>query len=352
MVYRGITAIALAIALTAGAFTTPAAAAPDAGSAGMLWLRGAGATFPAPLIKEWIEVFQRDHPGIQITYDAVGSGEGINRFVTRSVDFGASDVIMNDAEIAKVEGGVIMVPATAGMIVLAYNLPGVQGDLKLPRDVYADIFAGKIKTWSDPRIQDANPGLVLPRRNIAVIARLDSSGTTGAFTSHLAAVRSEGNDGVLGVGKLIDWPGATMLARGNEGVAAKIKISEGAIGYVEYGFAKRLGLPVAALQNKSGRFIKPTDESGQSALAATADAPDKAAMAVSDPTAAEAYPIVTYSWLLLYETYADARKNAAIRQFVSYGMTDGQATAAKLGYVALPASVAARGRAAIERSGY
>ena len=155
------------------------------------------------------------------------------------------------SETANLSEAALMVPVTAGMIVLAYNIPGVNNEIKLPRDVYIDIFAGVIKRWDDPRIKAANPGLAFPARDIAFVARQDSSGTTAAFTKHLAAIGSAWRNRGMGVGKLIEWPKGTMLASGNEGVAARIKLSEGSIGYVEYWFAQRLGLRMAALQNRS-----------------------------------------------------------------------------------------------------
>lgn len=318
-----------------------------------VWLRGAGATFPAPLYGKWIEAYQAKNPAVSLTYDVVGSGEGISRFVTGSVDFGASDARLSDKEAAQVGRGVVMVPATAGMVVLAYNVSGLKGELKLPRDVYTDIFAGKITRWNDPRLQAANPDLALPRRNIVVVARQDSSGTTYAFTSHLAAVNPGWLQGRPGIGKLIDWPGSAMLARGNEGVSARIKLSEGSIGYVEYGFAKRLGLPVASLQNKAGAFVRPSERSGQAALAAAAArATEQERFVLSDPDGADAYPIVTYSWLLLYGMYDNKAKGAHVAGFTAWGLSEGQRYAQELGYIPLPAAAAEQGRQALLKVRY
>lgn len=339
----------LAVAFAATATFGVAVASAQAGDAPQaLWIRGAGATFPAPLYKTWIEVYRAEHPAVSITYDAVGSGEGISRFVTGSVDFGATDAMLTDAQAAKVPGGVVTVPATAGMVVLAYNLPGVTGILKLPREVYVEIFAGTLKRWDDPRIGAANPGVALPSRNIAIVARQDSSGTTAAFTSHLAAISPAWSEQGLSVGKMIEWPGSAMLAKGNEGVASRIKMSEGSIGYVEYGFAKRLDLPVAALQNKAGRYVMPTEPGGQAALAETSAGGDRdLGMTVLNPSGADAYPVVTYSWLLLYRNYADAAKGVAVKDFVTWGLTDGQRFAADMGYLRLPEEVVKLGRQAL-----
>lgn len=310
-------------------------------------LHGAGATFPAPLYKKWIDTYGKTHPEVAIAYAAVGSGEGTTRFLDRTVDFGASDAALSDEQIARVKAGVTLVPVTAGMVVLAYHLPGLNGPLKLSRDVYADMFAGKIREWNDPRLQALNPGLQLPRQNIVLVGRQDSSGTTYALTNHLSAVSPEWRDRGPGTGKVIDWPGHAMLARGNEGVASRIKMSRGAIGYVEYGFARRLGLPMAHLQNRAGRFVEPTARSGQAALASAAGLPESLRAFVPDPEGEEAYPIVTFTWLLLYGQYAQADKAAALREFVDWGLTTGQTFSSELGYIPLPENVAALSRAAV-----
>ncbi len=334
--------VAAALAAVAAPLLT-SAPLPALAAAGPVSLRGAGATFPAPLYSKWIEAYTRDHPELSVAYEAVGSGEGVSRFVSRSVDFGASDIGISDADAAKVADGVVLVPGTAGMIVLAYNLPDLGGPLKLPRDVYADIFAGKITRWDDPKLVSANPGLNLPHQNIAVVVRLDASGTTAAFSSHLRAISKTWQDEDIRPGTLVDWPHSVMVARGNEGVSGRIKISDGSIGYVEYGFANRLGLPVAALENKSGHFVKPTEEAGKTALAeASAAIPGNVRLSVTDPAGDASYPIVTYSWLLLYSHYANEAKADAIRSFVGWGLRAGQDYSRGLGYIPLPETIAER----------
>jgi phosphate transport system substrate-binding protein len=237
------------------------------------------------------------------------------------------------------------------MVVLAYNIPGVTGQIRLPRDIYADISAGQIQRWNDPRIAAANPGIHFPNRDIALVARLDSSGTTAAFTRHLAAADASWHTRGLGTGKLIAWPAKTMLAPGNEGVAARIKISEGSIGYVEYGFAKRLGLPMAVLQNKAGEFVAPTEAAAQLALSARVPQADALERSVVDPDAAGAYPIVSYTWLFLYQHYREPVKAAALRDFVAWGLSDGQQYGAELGYVPLSADIVALGRQILDTVG-
>src|SRR5262245_36972834 len=218
---------------------SPPASAQTSSASSRIVLQGAGATFPAPLYKKWIGVFTAQNPDVSVEYKEVGSGEGVQRFLAQTVDFGASDAAMTDEQMARVANGARLVPATAGMVVLAYNLPGVQGPLKLSRDVYADIFLRKILTWNDPRIQTLNPGLKLPNRTIVIAARQDRSGTTFALANHLSAISEEWRRGP-GVGYSVDWSGRAMLARGNEGVAGLVKASEGALGYMEFGFADRL----------------------------------------------------------------------------------------------------------------
>jgi phosphate transport system substrate-binding protein len=241
------------------------------------------------------------------------------------------------------------VPVTAGMVVLAYNVPGLGGELKLSRDIYVDIFLHKIVKWNDPRIQAINPDLNLPNRNIALAARQDGSGTTFALSNHLSAISTEWRNAV-GTGYVVDWAGRAMRGRGNEGVAALIKLGEGSLGYVEYAFALRLGLPMARLQNKAGRYVAPTDRSGQTALASNVkQMPENLRLFLPDPDGGESYPIVSFSWLLLYENYQDRQKSVALKDFIRWGLSRGQSYSPELGYVALPADVAELSRAALER---
>jgi phosphate transport system substrate-binding protein len=327
----------------------PAAQSQDTAKAKVV-LKGAGATFPAPLYEKWIQAYRQVDPRVSISYDAVGSGEGQRRFQSGSVDFGASDAALTDEQMARVQAGARLIPASAGIVVLAYNLPGLDGPLRLSRDVYVDIFARRIRTWNDPRIRVVNPGLTLPNRTIALVARQDGSGTTFALTNHLAAISEAWRDRGPGVGNLVDWRGAAMLARGNEGVAGRIRGSEDSIGYVEYHFAKRLGLPMAQLQNKAGRYVEPNARAGQIALThSVSRMPANLRLFLPDPDGEDAYPIVSYTWLLLYDRYPDRDKTAALRKFVTWGLTDGQALSRDLGYIPLPPEVAALSLAAVER---
>lgn len=310
-------------------------------------LVGAGASFPAPLYQRWFQDFNQKHPKVQINYQSVGSGAGVEQFTKSTVDFGASDTAMKDDEIAKVgDKGVILLPMTAGSIVLAYNLPEVTGEVKLPRQVYTDILLGKIKNWNDPAIAKANSGIKLPDQAITVVHRSDGSGTTGVFTKHLSAISPEWKSKV-GDGKTVQWP-VGVGAKGNEGVTAQIQQTKGAIGYVEYGYAKNNNLKFASLENKGGKFVAPNDQSAEKALEGV-KLPDNLRAFITDPEGAESYPIVTYTWLLIPKKPSDPEKAKAIEAMVEYGLTDGQKISGELGYVPLPKTVVEKVAAAADQ---
>jgi phosphate transport system substrate-binding protein len=299
-------------------------------------LQGAGATFPAPLYQRWIAEYTKGNPDVQINYQGVGSGAGIKQFTQNLVSFGASDAAMKDEEIKAVKQGVVLIPATAGSIVLAYNLPGVQ-NLKLSREAYVGIFLGKIKKWNDPAIAKANEGAKLPATAITVCERSDGSGTTFVFTKHLSAISPEFKDQV-GEGTSVTWP-IGVAGKGNDGVTALIKQTPGAIGYIEYGYAQHNKLPFAALQNKSGEFVTATTASGAATLATTQFPADLLRAWPSDPDGKESYPIATFTWLLLYKSYDNTSIGEAVKKFVNFGITDGQKFAEDLGYIPLPKEV-------------
>jgi phosphate transport system substrate-binding protein len=320
---------------------------------GGVLLRGAGATFPSVLYARWFDAYQQQHPDAVITYQAVGSGEGVRRFVGSGVDsddqieFGASDAAMRDEEIARTSGGALLIPLTAGSVALAYDLPGFEGDLKLSRKAYAGIFLGQIRNWNDPLIQKTNPGAKLPNLTIATVVRADSSGTTFAFTKHLDAISDQWRS-QFGPATVVNWPGNAMRAKGNEGVAARIKQSSGSIGYVGYEFARKAELRVALLENKEGRFVPPLAANSKAALA-TAELPENMRAYVPDPSGAESYPIVTLTWILLHQTYPDAAKAKALHDLFAWTLSDGsQKMALDLGYVPLPEGVAHRALAALD----
>ena len=303
-------------------------------------ITAAGASFPAPLYQRWFQDFNKINPKVQINYQSVGSGAGIEQFTKGTVDFGASDTAMKDDEIAKVpaDKGVLLLPMTAGSIVIGYNLADVP-ELKLPRDVYSEIFQGKITKWNDPKIAAANPGAKLPDQNITVVHRSDGSGTTAVFTKHLSAISPDWKTAV-GDGKTVQWPktGTFLGAKGNEGITAQILQTAGSIGYIEYGYAKNNNVKFASLQNKAGTFVVPSDESASAALA-TVPLPEDLRAFIEDPEGATSYPIVTYTWMLVPKKVADPNKAKAIEAMVEYGLTEGQKVSAELGYVPLPQNV-------------
>ena len=256
-------------------------------SAQAVQLSGAGATFPAPLYQRWAVEYNKLHPDVQVNYQSVGSGAGVKQFTAGTVDFGASDAAMNDKEIEKVAKGVVMIPATAGIEVFAYNLPGV-ADIKLSREAFVGIYLGTVTKWNDELIKKDNAGVDLPDLPINVAYRSDGSGTTYVFTQHLSAVSKDFADQV-GTDKSVTFP-VGVGGKGNEGVTALIKQTPGTIGYVEYGYAKGNGLQMAVVQNKSGNFIKPADDSGAATLSHMELPANLRAWPV-DPAGKEDYPI-------------------------------------------------------------
>jgi len=307
-------------------------------------LQGAGASFPAPLYLKWFKTYSSAHPNIQVDYQSVGSGSGVKSFMDKTVDFAASDAAMKPEDMAKVEGGVQLLPMTAGSIVLAYNLKDVP-NLRLPREAYAGIFDGKVTKWSDPLIAKANPGVKLPDLPINVIVRADSSGTTFVFTKHLAAISPEFQK-AIGVNNMPNWPVGTR-SKGNEGVTASILTTPGSIGYIEYGYAHSQNLPTATLENKSGNYVAASTASAEAALA-SAQMPTDLVAWVSDPEGQDAYPIVTFTWMILYKKYDNKDKLDALKGLVTYGLTDGQKESESLGYVPLPPPVVAQVKAAAD----
>jgi phosphate transport system substrate-binding protein len=250
---------------------------------GLVKLQGSGASFPAPLYARWFKEYSSKSEAVRVDYQAKGSGGGIKDFTEHTVDFGASDAAMNDAEIAAVKEPVVMLPMTAGSIVLSYNLPEVKAPLKLSRDAYSKIFLGKITSWDDPAIAATNEGVTLPKTPITVARRADSSGTTFVFTNHLSAVSAEFKDGP-GVGKTVNWPQSDkfIAAPKNDGVTTIIKQTPGAIGYIEYGFAEQSKLPMAVLENKAGKYVEATLENAQTSLASV-EMPEDLRAWIPDP---------------------------------------------------------------------
>jgi len=335
--------LAAAVACSDASKAPGAANASSASSGDMVRLQGAGASFPAPLYQKWFKAFSASKANVQVDYQSVGSGSGVKSFIDKTVDFGASDAAMTPEEIARVDVGAQLFPMTAGAIVLAYNLPDVKA-LKLSRKAYAGIFLGEVKKWNDPLIAQANPDLKLPDLPINVVERADASGTSFVFTRHLSAI-SEAFAKSPGFSTMPNWPVGTR-SKGNEGVTAALKTTPGSIGYVEYGYAKSQALPAATLENKAGAYVDASTASGQAALA-NAVLPDNLIVWASDPDGKDSYPIVTYTWMLVYKKYPDKKKHDALVDLLTYGMTDGQKDAEALGYIPLPAAVVERLKAAL-----
>jgi phosphate transport system substrate-binding protein len=314
-------------------FTTSAVLAEE------LRLVGSGASFPFPLYSTWFKTFSKENKGILVDYQAKGSGAGIKDFLNKTVDFAASDAAMKDEEMAQVKEGVQLLPMTAGTVVLAYNLPGNPKGLKLSREVYPKIFNAEIKKWNDPLIVKDNPDLKLPDLDITVVRRADSSGTTFVFTQHLSAISETWKKGP-GFGTTVKWADSDKIvaAPKNDGVTATIKQTPGAIGYIEYGYAEMAKVNMAALQNKAGKFVMPSEQSGAEALAKAA-MPADLRVWLPDPEGEGSYPIATYTWMIFYEKYADPQKAEAIKKLITYCLKEGQKISSKMGYIPLPENV-------------
>ncbi|HIK43668.1 MAG TPA: phosphate ABC transporter substrate-binding protein PstS [Leptolyngbyaceae cyanobacterium M65_K2018_010] len=333
---------------TSGSATDGAASSGEAiALGGNVALTGAGASFPAPLFQNWFITLNKEVPELQVNYQSVGSGAGVEQFMAETVDFGASDTAMKDEEIDKVARGVILLPVTAGSIVFAYNLPGVD-ELKLSREAYSGIATGKITKWNDPIIAADNPGVTLPDKTITFVHRSDGSGTTAVFTKNMAAISPE-FEKEIGEGKSVEWPktGNFVGAKGNEGVTAQIQQTDGSMGYIEYGYAVQNNLPFATIQNKAGNFIKVDDEKAAATLAQV-ELPDNLRAFIVDADGPESYPFVTYSWIMVYKDYPDPKKAKGVEVMVDYAINQGQEVAGSLGYIPLPKNVRERIAAAAD----
>lgn len=321
------------------AFTVSLCATSVSFAAESVRLTGSGASFPAPIYLTWFKDFSNNTPGVTVDYQSKGSGAGVQDFLNKTVDFAASDSAMKEEDIAKVAEGVQLLPMTAGEIVLAYNLPGNPQGVKLPRDVYSNIFLGKITQWNDPQIVAANPELKLPDLPITVVVRADSSGTTAVFTKHLSAINAEFNK-ELGEGNTVNWPASDRFIKSpkNDGVTATVRQTPGSIGYIEYGFAKLAKVDFAVLQNKAGQYVVPNAESGAEALAAV-KMPENLVAWLPDPDGAKSYPITTYTWMIFRKDNGNPAKAKALRDMVEYSLTEGQKIADSMGYIPLPQSV-------------
>ena len=308
-----------------------------AGAAHAQSLTGAGATFPYPLYSKWFDAYH-EKKGVAINYQAIGSGAGIQQVKAGTVDFGASDAALSDAQLKDMPRRVLHVPTVAGAVVLAYNLPGFDGTVHLTPELVAGIYMGRITTWNDKRIAAANPGVALPAAPILAVHRSDGSGTTNIFTSYLAAVSGEWKD-LVGAGTSVSWPSG-VGGKGNDGVAGVVKQTPGAVGYVELAYAKQNQLPIALVRNKAGKYVEPSLASTSAAVdgAAAMLAKDVRTPIVNSP-APEAWPISGLTFLLVYQDIKDPTRARTLADFLDWAIHDGQEYAEALEYAKLPATV-------------
>ncbi len=309
-------------------------------------LTGAGATFPFPLYSKWMAQYHTLHPTVQINYQSIGSGGGIRQITARTVDFGATDSPMTDDENQKAPAKLYHIPTTLGAVAVTYNLEGLASPLKIAGDVLADIYLGKITKWNDKRIASENTGTKLPANDIAVVYRSDGSGTTAVFTDYLVKVSPEFKDKV-GQGKSVKWPKG-LGAKGNEGVTGQVKTTPNTIGYVELAYAAQNKLPLVQLKNKAGQFVEPSI-AAVSAAAAGVDLPDTLAASITNAEGADAYPISSYTYLLVYADLKDQKKGPALAEFLWWAIHDGQKSSDALNYAPLPPPVVAKVEARLKQ---
>jgi phosphate transport system substrate-binding protein len=309
-------------------------------------LNGAGATFPNPIYSKWFSEYNNQHPDIKINYQSIGSGGGIKQLQSGTVDFGASDGPMTDEQLAQTPGKVFHIPTVLGAVVPTYNVGGVSSDLKFTGDVLADIFLGNIKKWNDPRLAKANPGVKFPDADIVVVHRSDGSGTTYIWTDYLSKVSPAWKDKV-GKGTSVNWP-VGLGGKGNEGVSGTVKQTEGSIGYVELIYALSNKMSYGTVQNAGGAFVKASLESVTAAAASVKDMPDDFRVSITNAPGKEAYPISSFTWLLVPAEWADAGKQKAFVDFLNWMVDKGQSMTSALEYAPLPKAVAQKVKARIK----
>jgi len=310
----------------------------SSGRADIIKLNGAGATFPYPLYSKWFNEYNKLRPDVQINYQSIGSGGGIQQIKAKTVAFGASDAPLSADEEKAMPAPVVQIPTTAGAVVVVYNLPGVDKGLKLPPDVVADLYLGKIEKWNDPRIVSQNPGMKLPDLPVAVVHRSDGSGTTYIFTDYLSKV-SQDFLAKVGKGKAVNWP-AGIGGKGNEGVAGQVKQTPGAVGYVEFAYAMQNQLSYASLRNKAGKYVEPSIAATTAALSAASQEIQKDVRAsVTDAPGETSYPISALTYIILYKSQDVAGNGKALLDFLKWSMGEGQKFSAPLLYAPLPPEV-------------
>ncbi len=305
-------------------------------SAQML-MNGAGATFPYPIYSKWFDEYTKVDPSVRFNYQSIGSGGGIRQITERTVDFGASDGPMTDEQLRKATGELFHIPTVLGAVVATYNLSG-DPKLRFTPDILADIFLGKITKWNDSRITAANPGVVLPNQPIIVVHRSDGSGTTYIWVDYLSKVSKEWEQ-KIGRGTSVNWP-VGLGGKGNEGVAGQVKNTPGAIGYVELAYAIKNNLPAPMVRNHAGKFIQPSIQSTTAAAAGAAkNLPSDFRVSLTNPPGDDAYPIASFTWLLVYKDQPDRVKGQALAKFLWWAIHDGQKYTSDLLYAPLPPQV-------------
>jgi len=301
-------------------------------------INGAGATFPYPIYSKWFAEYNALHPNVRINYQPLGSGAGIRQLTSQTVSFGASDQPMKDEQLQSAPGPILHFPTVLGAVVPIYNLPEVSEPLRFSGTLLADIVLGKVARWNDPAIARDNPGVPLPDTNLTFVHRSDGSGTTFVWADYLSKISPEFAKRV-GADASLNWP-VGVGGKGNEGVAGMVRQTPGSLGYVELIYALQNRIPVGAVQNAAGRYVTPSVESVTTAAAgAAADMPADFRVSITNPPGEEAYPIASFTWLLLYERPQDATEGRIMAEFVRWALTDGQAHARDLGYAPLPPSV-------------
>jgi phosphate transport system substrate-binding protein len=313
---------------------------------GSVTLQGAGATFPAPLYQKWLSEYGKLHPNAKMDYQSIGSGGGIKQIKEQTVDFGASDSPMTDQDLKSAPGEIVHIPTVLGAVVITYNLEGVNQPLRFSPEVIADIFLGKIKKWNDPKIAADNPGVTLPANDVTVVHRSDGSGTSAVFTDYLSKVSAEWKEKV-GAGVSPSWP-TGIGGKGNEGVTGQVKNTPNTVGYVELAYAAKNKLPVALIKNAAGTFIEPSIDAVTAAAAASAaNMPDDLRISITNAQGAQAYPISSYTYILVYKNQKDAAKGKAIVDFLWWGLHEGENFAKDLLYAPLPPDVVKKAEAKI-----
>jgi len=310
-------------------------------------LNGAGATFPYPMYSKWFSEYHKLHPDIEVNYQSIGSGGGIRQVIAGTVDFGASDGPMTDDQLKEAKTKILHFPTVLGADVPAYNIPGVTAELKFTPEALAGIFLGKISKWNDKAITGANPGVNLPDRDIIVVHRSDGSGTTYIWTDYLSKVSPEWQS-QSGKGTSVKWP-VGLGGKGNEGVAGSIRQLQGSIGYVELIYAVQNNIAYGSVRNAAGNFVKASLESVTAAAASAPKMPEDFRVSITNAPGKDAYPISSFTWLLIPSQSKDAAKGKILSDFLNWMVTDGQKMTASLSYAPLPDAVVQKEKEAIKQ---